>query len=70
VPGLIEYLTTAVALEPGDVSATGTPAGWVRASTRPVWLRPGDTVRIEIEGVGLLENPVAAERASAPSGLG
>ena len=63
---MIEYLTTAFPLEPGDVLATGTPSG-VGAGFRPQrWLRPGDRVRIEIERVGTLENPVAAEPAPAP----
>jgi len=67
---MIEYLTTAFPLEPGDVLATGTPAGVGAGFDPPRWLRPGDTVQIEIDGVGLLENPVAAEPAPAPSGLG
>jgi 2-keto-4-pentenoate hydratase/2-oxohepta-3-ene-1,7-dioic acid hydratase in catechol pathway len=58
---MIEYLTTAFPLEPGDVLATGTPAGVGAASDPPRWLRPGDRVRIEVTGVGTLENPVAAE---------
>jgi 2-keto-4-pentenoate hydratase/2-oxohepta-3-ene-1,7-dioic acid hydratase in catechol pathway len=62
---MIEYLTTAFPLEPGDVLATGTPAGVGAGFTPPRWLRPGDTVRIEIERVGLLENVVVAEPAPA-----
>lgn len=54
-------LSTAMTLEPGDVIATGTPAGVGIARRPPVLLTPGDTVRIEIEGVGVLENPVVAE---------
>ncbi|MHB8221157.1 MAG: fumarylacetoacetate hydrolase family protein [Acidimicrobiales bacterium] len=60
-PEMIECLTTAFPLEPGDVLATGTPAGVGAGSTPPRWLRPGDTVRIEVGGVGVLENPVVAE---------
>ena len=41
--------------------ATGTPAGIGAARTPPRWLRPGDVVRVEIEGVGALQNPVVAE---------
>ncbi len=48
-------------LEPGDVIATGTPPGVGMARKPPRWLRPGDVVRIEIDGVGVLENPVVAE---------
>jgi 2-keto-4-pentenoate hydratase/2-oxohepta-3-ene-1,7-dioic acid hydratase in catechol pathway len=54
-------LSTAMTLEPGDIIATGTPAGVGVARRPPVWLTPGDVVRIEIEGVGVLENPVVAE---------
>lgn len=57
----IETLSTAMTLEPGDVISTGTPAG-VGIARRPmVLLRPGDVVRIEIDGIGALENPVVAE---------
>lgn len=63
---MIEYLTTAFPLEPGDVLATGTPSGVGAGYEPPRWLRPGDRVRIEIENVGTLENPVAAEPTPAP----
>jgi 2-keto-4-pentenoate hydratase/2-oxohepta-3-ene-1,7-dioic acid hydratase in catechol pathway len=59
----IETLSTAMTLEPGDVISTGTPAGVGIVRQPPVLLRPGDTVRIEIEGIGALENPVVAEPA-------
>jgi 2-keto-4-pentenoate hydratase/2-oxohepta-3-ene-1,7-dioic acid hydratase in catechol pathway len=55
---MIEHLSTAFTLEPGDVITTGTPAGVGMARTPPAWLKAGDRVRIEIEGIGLLENPV------------
>jgi 2-keto-4-pentenoate hydratase/2-oxohepta-3-ene-1,7-dioic acid hydratase in catechol pathway len=57
----IEVLSTVMTLEPGTVIATGTPAGVGLARTPPRWLVPGDTVRIEIDRVGVLENPVVAE---------
>jgi 2-keto-4-pentenoate hydratase/2-oxohepta-3-ene-1,7-dioic acid hydratase in catechol pathway len=57
-PEMVEYLTTVFPLEPGDLLATGTPAGVGMGFHPPRWLRPGDRVRIEIEGVGVLENPV------------
>jgi 2-keto-4-pentenoate hydratase/2-oxohepta-3-ene-1,7-dioic acid hydratase in catechol pathway len=57
----VEHLSTAFTLEPGDVVATGTPAGVGMAMKPPGWLVPGDVVRIEIEGIGTLENPVIAE---------
>lgn len=65
-PEMIEYLTTAFPLEPGDVLATGTPSGVGAGHRPPRWLRPGDWVRIEIEGVGVLENPVTSEPAPTP----
>lgn len=58
VATLIEYLSAGVTLEPGDVISTGTPAGVGARRTPPRFLRPGDTVRIEIGGIGVLENPV------------
>jgi 2-keto-4-pentenoate hydratase/2-oxohepta-3-ene-1,7-dioic acid hydratase in catechol pathway len=60
---MVEHLTTAFTLEVGDVIATGTPAGVGMAHKPPAWLKAGDTVRIEIEGIGVLENPVVAEAA-------
>jgi 2-keto-4-pentenoate hydratase/2-oxohepta-3-ene-1,7-dioic acid hydratase in catechol pathway len=57
----IEHLTTAFTLEPGDVLATGTPAGVGMAMQPPTFLAEGDVVRIEIEGLGALENQVRKE---------
>jgi 2-keto-4-pentenoate hydratase/2-oxohepta-3-ene-1,7-dioic acid hydratase in catechol pathway len=57
---MVEYLTTVFPLEPGDVLATGTPAGVGMGFDPPRWLRPGDSVRIEIGCVGALQNPVVA----------
>ena len=65
-PEMIEYLTTVFPLEPGDVIATGTPAGVGAGFRPPRWLRAGDRVRIEIDRIGVLENPVAAERPPTP----
>jgi acylpyruvate hydrolase len=61
VAHLIADMTQVMTLEPGDVIATGTPSGIGAARVPPRWLRPGDVVRIEIDGVGVLENPVVAE---------
>jgi 2-keto-4-pentenoate hydratase/2-oxohepta-3-ene-1,7-dioic acid hydratase in catechol pathway len=58
---LVEHLSTAFTLEPGDIVATGTPAGVGIGSKPPKLLVAGDVVRIEIEGVGQIENPVIAE---------
>jgi len=57
----IALLTECMTLEPGDLIASGTPAGVGYARTPPVWLTPGDVCEIEVEGVGVLSNPVAAE---------
>ena len=56
---LIEYLTTAFTLEPGDLIPTGTPEG--SAVTTQNWLKPGDKVRVEIEGLGYIENNIIQE---------
>jgi 2-keto-4-pentenoate hydratase/2-oxohepta-3-ene-1,7-dioic acid hydratase in catechol pathway len=58
---LIAHLSTAFTLEPGDVISTGTPAGVGMAMSPQRWLRPGDRVSIEIDRIGVLSNPVAAE---------
>ena len=57
----VSYLSQAMTLEPGDLLATGTPSGVGYARTPPVWMKPGDMVEIEIEGIGILSNPVADE---------
>lgn len=61
VPKLIAYLSSVFTLEPGDVIATGTPAGVGFARTPPRYLKDGDEVRVRIEGLGELYNPVIAE---------
>ncbi len=59
VPALIESLSSTMTLRPGAVILTGTPSGVGFARTPPVWLKPGDHVRIDIAGIGVLENPVS-----------
>lgn len=54
----INYLSTAFTLEPGDLIATGTPSGVGIAMNPPVFLQPGDVVRCEIDGIGIIENRV------------
>jgi 2-keto-4-pentenoate hydratase/2-oxohepta-3-ene-1,7-dioic acid hydratase in catechol pathway len=66
---MVEHLTTAFTLEPGDVISTGTPAGVGFARTPPLLLRGGMRVRIEVEGIGVLENPVIDEPADTATGL-
>lgn len=59
----IELLAECMTLEPGDVIVMGTPAGVGQARTPPVWMKPGDTIEIEIEKIGVLSNPIVAEAA-------
>lgn len=58
IPGLIETLTATATLLPGDIIATGTPAGVGIGFTPPRYLKPGDRVSVSITGLGTLENPV------------
>jgi 2-keto-4-pentenoate hydratase/2-oxohepta-3-ene-1,7-dioic acid hydratase in catechol pathway len=58
VPEIVEYLARTITLEPGDVIATGTPPGVGFARKPPVWLERGSRVEIEVEGLGVLANPV------------
>jgi 2-keto-4-pentenoate hydratase/2-oxohepta-3-ene-1,7-dioic acid hydratase in catechol pathway len=64
VPQLIEYCSTWTQLEPGDVIVTGTPGGVGAGRKPPVWMKPGDTVEVEISGLGTLRNPVIADPAA------
>ena len=57
---LIEFISRSITLEPGDIIATGTPAGVGVFRDPPVYLLPGDRVRCSIEGIGIVENPVVA----------
>jgi 2-keto-4-pentenoate hydratase/2-oxohepta-3-ene-1,7-dioic acid hydratase in catechol pathway len=66
---MIGYLTTAFPLEPGTIIATGTPAGVGAGFDPPRFLVAGDTVRIAIEGIGELSNPVAQGGPPVPVGL-
>ncbi|HVM62273.1 MAG TPA: fumarylacetoacetate hydrolase family protein [Verrucomicrobiae bacterium] len=61
VATLIEFLSGSTTLLPGTVILTGTPHGVGMARNPPVWLKPGDTVTVEIESIGRLTNPVRAE---------
>ena len=58
VRALVSYLSKIITLSPGDVIATGTPAGVGFVRRPQVLLQPGDTVRMEIAGLGVLENPI------------
>ncbi|MDB5511801.1 MAG: hydrolase family protein [Enterovirga sp.] len=61
VPSIIAYLSAIMAIQPGDVIATGTPSGVGFARKPPRWLKPGDVVEVEISRVGTLRNPVLDE---------
>ena len=58
IPTLVSFLSHSFTLEPGDVILTGTPPGVGFARKPPILLKPGDTVAVEVEGLGRLENPV------------
>ena len=61
IPALVEYISSVVTLEPGDIVSTGTPGGVGFARKPPRYLRSGDEVIIRIQGIGELRNPVTAE---------
>ena len=58
VPELVSLISRQITLEPGDLIATGTPSGVGVFRDPPVFLEPGDRVRVEVEGIGSVENPV------------
>ena len=58
---LIEYCSRWTLLQPGDVIATGTPGGVGARRTPPLWMKPGDTLEVEVDQLGCLRNPVAQE---------
>jgi 2-keto-4-pentenoate hydratase/2-oxohepta-3-ene-1,7-dioic acid hydratase in catechol pathway len=68
VAELVEFLSRYVVLEPGDVIATGTPPGVGFARKPPVFLKEGDVAEVEIEGLGVLSNPVASAAAAHSHG--
>jgi 2-keto-4-pentenoate hydratase/2-oxohepta-3-ene-1,7-dioic acid hydratase in catechol pathway len=62
VKALIEEISTGITLEPGDIIVSGTPSGVGFARKPPLWMKPGDTCDVEIEGIGRLSNPIRAEK--------
>ena len=61
IPRLISYSSTIFTLVPGDVIVTGTPAGVGWSRKPPQFMKPGDVCEVEIEGIGVLRNPIAAQ---------
>ncbi len=61
---LVSYLSTFMRLEPGDIIVTGTPTGAGARFDPPRWLVPGDRVEVEVDGIGVLSNPVDDEDAT------
>ena len=63
VPELVAFLSESITLEPGDVIATGTPPGVGFARKPPIYLKDGDVMEVEIDGLGVLRNTVRADSA-------
>jgi 2-keto-4-pentenoate hydratase/2-oxohepta-3-ene-1,7-dioic acid hydratase in catechol pathway len=61
VPDLVSYISRVMTLEPGDVISTGTPSGVGVGRDPKVFLKPGDVVEVEVEGIGMLRNRVTKE---------
>jgi len=68
VAELIAIISREVTLEPGDIIATGTPSGVGVFRDPPLFMEPGDVVRVEIEGIGSLTSPIADARGAVPEG--
>jgi 2,4-didehydro-3-deoxy-L-rhamnonate hydrolase len=67
VAEIVSFVSQAITLEPGDLIITGTPAGVGAFRDPPVWLRPGDEITIEIDGLGSITNPVTADSSTNPA---
>jgi len=63
IPALINYCSTIMTLEPGDVIVTGTPGGVGAKRSPPLWMKDGNIVEVEIGGIGVLRNAVVAEES-------
>ncbi len=64
VATLVSVLSEAFTLEPGDIIVTGTPSGVGLARKPPLWMKPGDVCEVELEGIGVLRNPVVDQAGS------
>jgi len=62
VDELVSVASEAMTLEPGDIIVTGTPAGVGAFRKPPLWMKHGDVCEVEVEKIGLLRNPVKAEK--------
>jgi len=62
VPTLIAFCSNFTPLSPGDIIATGTPEGVGHRRDPQVWMKPGDTLEVEISGIGILRNRIVDER--------
>jgi 2-keto-4-pentenoate hydratase/2-oxohepta-3-ene-1,7-dioic acid hydratase in catechol pathway len=58
VPRIVAIVSEVMTLEPGDVIATGTPSGVAHARKPPLWMKPGDVIEVEVDGIGTLKNPI------------
>ena len=65
VATLVSFISLGMTLSPGDIIVTGTPSGVGGARKPPVFMKAGDVCEVEIEGIGVLKNPVADETARA-----
>ncbi len=61
VATLVSVLSEAFSFQPGDIIVTGTPAGVGLARKPPLWMKPGDVCEVELEGLGILSNPIVAQ---------
>jgi 2-keto-4-pentenoate hydratase/2-oxohepta-3-ene-1,7-dioic acid hydratase in catechol pathway len=64
----IEMMSEIMTLHPGDLLAMGTPSGVGAGRTPQLWMKPGDTVEITLEGIGVLSNPIEDEPARRTRG--
>jgi 2-keto-4-pentenoate hydratase/2-oxohepta-3-ene-1,7-dioic acid hydratase in catechol pathway len=62
IHNLIYRLSECMTLEPGDIIVSGTPAGVGYARTPPIFMKPGDVIEIEVEGIGVLTNTIEDEK--------
>jgi 2-keto-4-pentenoate hydratase/2-oxohepta-3-ene-1,7-dioic acid hydratase in catechol pathway len=64
IPALIAFISTQMPLDPGDIIATGTPAGVAASHSPPAWLQPGGMMRVSLPGLGTLHTPIVKAHSS------